>query len=44
MVTERQQPRRDRQLPPSRPRPNVTPEQSARDYDRMFPGHIDAMG
>lgn len=31
-------------LPPSRPCPNVTPEESARDYDRMFPGQIDGMG
>jgi hypothetical protein len=45
-MTERQpsQPRQGRPLPPSRPRPNVTVAQSSRDYDRIFPGQVDAMG
>jgi hypothetical protein len=44
VMTERQQPRQGRALPPSRPRPNVSVDQSSRDYDRVFPGQVAAMG
>lgn len=40
------QPRRrqEEQLPPRRPRPDLTVQQSRREYDQNFPGLIRRMG